>query len=120
MVRGLVTEGRLLAQSQGDLEHILTGLGDPNSGHVKRHGIKVKSQVYASSRLWGKLEKKETENTDQVRGNQEMLRFSVRQVVKIERQMARKYKILMSTLVECYHVRFKQVGPKLSEKELEP
>lgn len=41
-------------------------------------------------------------------------------MVKIERQMARKYKILMSTLVECYHVRFKQVGPKLSEKELEP
>ena len=32
MVRGLVTEGRLLAQSQGDLEHILTGLGAPRDG----------------------------------------------------------------------------------------
>ena len=73
MVRGpravtcLVTEGRLLAQSQGDLEYTLTGLGDPNSGHLKRHR-RVKSLVHASSRLWGQLEKRETENTDQVRG----------------------------------------------------
>ena len=57
MVRGpravtcLVTEGRLLAQSQGDLEYTLTGLGDPNSGHLKRHR-RVKSLVHASSRLW--------------------------------------------------------------------
>ena len=40
-------------------------------------------------------------------------------MVKIESRITRKYKILMSMLVECYHVCFKQVGPKLSE-ELEP
>ena len=70
MVRGpravtcLVTEGQLLAQPQGHLEYILTGLGNPNSGHLKRHRRRVKSLVHASSRLWGKPEKRETENTD--------------------------------------------------------